>query len=955
MISQNQPLQFHNTPGQYIQQQQQQQQQQQHQTSFIPQVQMPLMPQQQQQQQLSVQESHPIIPFDSSYEKARDILSHLKFGTEAAIQFDNEFPKSYLEADIASLPYSLKVSNLPSSSRVETQIKLNLSISPAPEQGLVHLPADTIAKQKLCLSSPLPEEIKKDVLFLETFVLTSTTERPCNICTRCIRREQKRASRRKSGVSDNLNWSTNTTKRAIIFNSKELVSFPPNLSQVAQSKNLELSARIICYCRHHQESKGFKLLFILKNSQGEIIGKDVTSNIMIMDRKKTSEADKQANSGANGSDSNINSVSLPLHQHPLSPTSIEDDSSEPHTGDSRVFKKKRAWSPELSDGLSIAPSRSVVPGDSTSTTSMAKREPISPSSSAVSQFEQSPIHPILQQNLLPTQSQQQNNSNIPIIQRVIPSQGPLRGGIEVTLLGCNFKQGLQVSFGMNKALSTNCWSDSTMVTYLPPATQPGQVLVTVEDPENPVNDVNAKGNAIFTYLDDTDRQMIELALQIVGLKMNGKLEDARNIARKIIDGSSDQSNGSQSQTQSQSQSQTQTQTQSQTQLQHMNRPANTLDLTDESLIIKLLTLLPATTNLNWGVRNSEGQTLLHLSNLKSYHKLTLFQLQRGARVDYQDINGFTALHYAGMTGDRYLIELLLNYKANLNMKNNNGDTVRDICDANVLDVFDKDQEELFGMSRKFSSSSISSSLLDEEDVAVFSTGLHVSRMTNDRLADDSDSDDDNDDDENDEYDFDTEDYEALEDEAETDTPTTPATVTTPPTTTSPSLWNKVRTAFQDGITDDLPRYDDLFPATGFNLPKLGFGLTMGSSTESNDTTSSSVELTATTTTTEESEQQQQQQQPTEDIFLKFFNQRKNYENDKMLMYFWLPLLFVIISLLISINLMGYNYNSTDKLQDVLRRVFGRVVLGSERVKVMLNGGGELIQTAINKASVTASG
>ena len=99
-----------------------------------------------------------------------------------------------------------------------------------------------------------------------------------------------------------------------------------------------------------------------------------------------------------------------------------------------------------------------------------------------------------------------------------------------SILGFNFRPGLLIKFGANQALATHCWSETTIVTYLPPAAQPGQVLVTFENQDND-NVGGPQQQQVFTYTDDTDRQLIELALQIVGLKMNGKLEDAKNIAK----------------------------------------------------------------------------------------------------------------------------------------------------------------------------------------------------------------------------------------------------------------------------------------------------------------------------------------------------------------------------------------------------------------------------------------
>lgn len=859
------------------------------------------------------------------YSNARNILQQIKFGKTSPTQFLGSIPEEYFDVNEDSLPYKLTVKDLPDFSRVETQIKVNISISPPPPQFLIHLPADTIAKQKLCVASDLSNEVKENILFLDTFVVKADEKTSCNICDRCIRREQKRASRRKSGVSDNLNWGTNTKKRAIIFNCKEIISFPPSSPSITQStpdssvnedaklmssnnisnsKDISLSARIVCYCRHHQEPKGFKLMFVLKDHQNNILARHFSSQIMIMDRKKTID-EKSSNS-------NQNSDLVPrLNNAPISPTSFEDDSSEPHTTDSRVFKRKRSWSYELSDGFNITPSRNP----SISNKSQIKLE-VDRNPHQIQQHQQQFHH----------QQQQQLQSNVPSIQRVIPAQGPLRGGIEVTILGTNFKNGLTVNFGINKALATHCWSDSTIVTYLPPSQQPGQVVVKFDDPENPdnnnsANSIDGLNTAIFTYTDDSDRQLIELALQIVGLKMNGKLEDARNIARKIIVNDKQENNQSEIPTASGT---------------TLNSNLNVLNAhSDEELVLKVINLMPK--NPNWALCTQEGQTLLHLACLKGYYKIVSSLIKHGARVDLKDINGFTPLHFASLAGDRNSIELLINCKASLTSKADNGLMPEDVADSNVLDLFKAASEANAAnsnrISRRFSNSSISSSIFSFDSSSVnefestFASGTHISRMTTDQLGDsefydESDSVDD--------YDYayisDADDEDDQSDEAETEADLLGLDAQAPAITPAAenSLWNKVCNVFN---TDELPKYEDLFPNAQFKLPKL-----LGSSAQPAATATGTPGANTSTT---ESETETNSSDDGEDLFVKFFNQRKNVQNDKMLFFFWMPLLVLMLSLLV-LNRYGWSIDSNEKLQEFIRNGLGKIMLGNERVKIALN-------------------
>ncbi|GME81665.1 unnamed protein product [[Candida] boidinii] len=258
-------------------------------------------------------------------------------------------------------------------------------------------------------------------------------------------------------------------------------------------------------------------------------------------------------------------------------------------------------------------------------------------------------------------------ANQPVIQRIIPAQGPVRGGVEITLLGCNFRPGLSVKFGANVSLATHCWSDSTIVTYLPPASSAGPVLVTfTEDGTNREYLLNSSSNQIFTYTDDTDKQLIELALQIVGLKMNGKLEDAKNIAKRIIGNNNTNGGGSNGETIDSNSASGGASTSMDTSISQDSNNSNyelwleqasakieqlsKSGFNYEQILIKFLSMLQLPNSPisqpNWAICNNEGQTLLHLACLKNYYKLSLFLLHRGSKVDFHDVNNLSPLHYS---------------------------------------------------------------------------------------------------------------------------------------------------------------------------------------------------------------------------------------------------------------------------------------------------------------------
>lgn len=98
----------------------------------------------------------------------------------------------------------------------------------------------------------------------------------------------------------------------------------------------------------------------------------------------------------------------------------------------------------------------------------------------------------------------------PSISRVIPSEGPLAGGIEVTLLGVNFMQGMTAFFGEAKASMTSCWNDGTVVCTVPPGVVAGPVPVVLRmegrQVEHSALGANA-GSQAFTYKDASDRAL----------------------------------------------------------------------------------------------------------------------------------------------------------------------------------------------------------------------------------------------------------------------------------------------------------------------------------------------------------------------------------------------------------------------------------------------------------------
>lgn len=94
----------------------------------------------------------------------------------------------------------------------------------------------------------------------------------------------------------------------------------------------------------------------------------------------------------------------------------------------------------------------------------------------------------------------------PRIHRLIPSSGPIIGGIEVTVLGSNFHPSLQLDciFGDIVASSTQRWSDNTLVCILPPRSTSGVVAVWFSGMQK---EEDGTPPCLFTYTDESDRAL----------------------------------------------------------------------------------------------------------------------------------------------------------------------------------------------------------------------------------------------------------------------------------------------------------------------------------------------------------------------------------------------------------------------------------------------------------------
>lgn len=244
----------------------------------------------------------------------------------------------------------------------------------------------------------------------------------------------------------------------------------------------------------------------------------------------------------------------------------------------------------------------------------------------------------------------------PTIHKLIPSEGPRAGGIEVTCLGSGFCQGLEVLFGDAQATTTTFWGDASLVCLLPPAAHAGSVPVTfkherlqqLQMQQYPAPIV-PKQQIQFKYLDDDEQQLLKLALNIVGHKMTGRMEDAGDVARRIVTSGPNTWGG----------------TPAHSNIQH--RQASGLDasmfgaLDLEASLLACLDFIdlddsPYPPRLN--LRGPTGHTVLHYAASLGLHRFAAGLLARGANPDVRDRGGYTPMHYASLHNHSRIVRRL---------------------------------------------------------------------------------------------------------------------------------------------------------------------------------------------------------------------------------------------------------------------------------------------------------
>jgi len=253
----------------------------------------------------------------------------------------------------------------------------------------------------------------------------------------------------------------------------------------------------------------------------------------------------------------------------------------------------------------------------------------------------------------------------PTIQKVLPSEGPKSGGIEITILGSNFDRTHEVCFGDKKAITTTLWASNTLVCLLPPSTVGGRVAVTIAQQHQTGYSSPSVPTALFTYIDDTDNKLFETCVRLLVEKEMGAGVDHRTYAARVV------------------QSAAMAQASAYGNPQNLGFDINMLSTSEkEDTLLSILNkvdLDDSPFNANFDLQHTNGATMLSLASFLGYNRLVAGLLARGADPDLADDGGFTALMMGAMNGHSQIVRRLILKGADVTKRSLNGLTAADFA------------------------------------------------------------------------------------------------------------------------------------------------------------------------------------------------------------------------------------------------------------------------------------
>jgi hypothetical protein len=266
-----------------------------------------------------------------------------------------------------------------------------------------------------------------------------------------------------------------------------------------------------------------------------------------------------------------------------------------------------------------------------------------------------------------------------VIHKLVPSEGSITGGTEVTLLGSGFYPGMEVVFGDTLATTTTFWGDKCLNCLTPPALQPGLVSVVFKHEHPTFGQVQQpqtlmpKQQLFFRYVDDRELQMYRLALNILGQKL-GSQADAFQTAQQIMGSDPNAFFNMQADMQGSSSGG------QQRQVPGLENQGKFSDLDSKMLTyLELLDLDDSPRPPRYNARSATGQSLLHFAASLGLTRFVAGLLARGANPDVQDNTGNAPMHLAALNGHAHIVHRLRLTGANANARSVRGFTPADLA------------------------------------------------------------------------------------------------------------------------------------------------------------------------------------------------------------------------------------------------------------------------------------
>ncbi|KIW99436.1 uncharacterized protein Z518_11175 [Rhinocladiella mackenziei CBS 650.93] len=244
----------------------------------------------------------------------------------------------------------------------------------------------------------------------------------------------------------------------------------------------------------------------------------------------------------------------------------------------------------------------------------------------------------------------------PLIHKLVPAEGSVTGGTEVTLLGNGFYQGLEVMFGDTEATTTTFWGEKCLNCIAPPALQPGVVAVVFKHDHPQYSTIQQQSQSrpsLFTYVDDRELEMFRLALRALGKQMQHPTDDPYLAAQQLLQGQSHSlwsSHGSYAMNGGHQRS---------TGPPGGEAPVDTREL--DATMLRVLEHMNDQQRYKvprFDLRRPSGLTLLHLASSLGLARFVAGLLSRGADPNVVDNNGHTPMHHAAMNGNTHVIHQL---------------------------------------------------------------------------------------------------------------------------------------------------------------------------------------------------------------------------------------------------------------------------------------------------------